>query len=524
MNSKVITAEQAALLVKNGDTVGTVGFVGGGHAEEISIAIEKRFLETGEPNNLTLTFGASQSDSKTNVGLNRYCKEGMTKRVIAGHLNLQVDLADLINQNKVEAYNFPQGVMMHLYRAIGGKKPGVISHIGLQTFVDPRESGGKLNQRTTEDLVEVVNLGGSEFLWYRSFPINVALIRGTYADEKGNLTWNKEGARLEHLAMALAARASGGIVIAQVEAIGQAGTFDPRNIIVPGVLIDYLVIASPENHMQSYAAYYEPWLSGDVKLPLKNVAPIPLDERKVVSRRAAMELVPDAVINLGIGMPESVAAVAAEEGIVDLTTSTVEPGPIGGVPQSGVRFGTAINPEAFMDHPSQFDFYDGGGLDLAVLGLAELDEQGNVNVSKFGPRIAGAGGFINISQSSKKVVFIGSFTAGGFKCQVADGKLNIIQDGKIHKLIKAVEQKTFSGEFARTRGLDVLFVTERAVFAIRPEGLTLIEIAPGVDLEKHILAKMDFTPKIAKDLKLMDVRIFTDQPMDIRDEILSKRN
>ncbi|MDR3175182.1 MAG: hypothetical protein LBU06_01425 [Desulfovibrio sp.] len=521
--NKVITADEAARLIKNGATVATVGFIGMGHPREIDVAIEKRFLETGEPNNLTLAIGASQANPAENTGLNRLVKEGLLSRVIAGHLNLQKDLAGLVNAEKLDAWNLPQGVMIHLFRAIGGKQPGLVTPVGLNTFVDPREGGGKLNKRTTEDLVELVTLGGEEYLWYKPFPIDVALIRGTYADLKGNLSWEHEAIKLEHQTLAMAAKASGGIVIAQVEAVTQNNSIRPKDVLVPGILVDYVVPVKEQRHnAQSYAAQYEPWLTGDMRLPMGQLSSMELSERKAICRRAAMELVPDAVINLGIGMPEFVASVCAEEGLLNDVTSTVEPGPVGGMPQSGLRFGTTINPEAFFDHAGMFDFYNGGGLDLAVLGLAELDAAGNVNVSKFGPRIAGAGGFINITQASKKVVFIGSFTASGLECSVGGGKLSIVKEGKVRKLIEKVEHITFSGEFARRNNMQVLYVTERAVFAMTKDGLTLVEIAPGINLEKDVLGQMNFKPKVARDLKIMDSRLFHEEAMNLRPEIMAK--
>lgn len=516
MKSKLISVEDAAKLIKNGDTVTMAGFIQAGHAEAVDIEVEKRFLATGEPNNITLVFAASQSNPTTNSGMNRWCKDGLLKRIVGGHLNLQKDMAGMILENKFEAYNFPQGVMLHLFRAIGGKQPGLVTHIGLRTFADPRVEGGKLNSITTEDLVELVKLGDAEYLWYKPMKIDVAIIRGTYADEKGNLTWEKEAMKLEHLVIAMAAKASGGIVIAQCEAIAKAGTLPPKDVFVPGMLVDYVCVArSPEEQPQTSAALYEPWLSGQVKMPLSAIEPMLISERKVVCRRAALELKPNMVINLGIGIPEYVGAVAAEEGLIEYLTSTVESGPIGGVAQSALRFGSCINPEAFLEHPVMFDFYNGGGLDLTVLGMAELDENADLNVSKFGPRVAGAGGFINITQSTKTIVFVGTFTAGGLKCKVGGGKLTIEQEGKTKKFIKKVAQITFSGQFAREHNLKVYFVTERAVFTIGPNGPLLIEIAPGVDLEKDVLGQMEFKPEIAKDLKLMDERIFMDQPMGI---------
>lgn len=524
---KFITAAEAAELVKDGDTLGNVGFVLMGHPDELSAALEKRFKETGHPRDLTLTWGASNSNNKDRIGTARFAMEGFVKRVIGGHWALTPEIGTMAIENKIEAYNIPQGVVMHLWRAKGGNKPCIVTHVGLGTFADPREDGCKLNQLTKEkgeDLVELITIDGKEYLMYKTYPIDVAFIRGTTADENGNISMEKEGIFLEHNILAYATKASGGIVIAQVENVVKAGSIHPQHVKVPGVVVDYVVQCSDpfKYHKQSVIKYYDPSLSGEYQIPLNAVKPIPLDERKVICRRAAMELIPNANVNLGIGMPEGVGAVAAEEGISDQMIMTVEPGPVGGVPCGGPEFGCAINPEAIMDHPYQFDFYDGGGLDLAVLGLAELDKEGNINVSMFGPRIAGAGGFINITQNTKTVVFAGTLTASGLKIEVKDGKLNILQEGRVKKFIPAVGHKTFSGEYAKKKGQKVLYITERAVFEMRPEGLTLTEIAPGVELQKDILDQMDFEPIVAADLKLMDERIFKDEPMGIKAEILAK--
>jgi propionate CoA-transferase len=523
MKNKVVTAAEAVSLIKSGDTVGVSGFIGMGHPAELTEELEKRFLATSEPRDLTLTFGASQNDGKSNWGLNRLAKKGLVRKVVAGHFGLQPDMVKMIINNEMEAYNLPQGVMMHLYRAIAGKKPGIVTHVGLRTFADPRETGGRLNDISKAELVKLLEIDGKEYLFYKSFPINVALIRGTTADTRGNITIEKEGISLEFLPLAMAARNSGGIVIAQVERVAEAGTLDPRMVKVPGIMVDYIVVAKPENHMQSMSEQYNPALCGEIKAPMSGWKPMPLDDRKIICRRAAMELIPDAVINLGIGMPEGVSAVAAEEGFIDQLTATVEPGPIGGVPMSGLRFGTAMNPEALLDHAYQFDFYDGGGLDLAVLGLAEADEFGNVNVSKFGPRIAGSGGFINITQNTMHVVFAGTLTAGGLEIAINGGKLQIVKEGKNKKLVPKVGHITFSGDYARQINQKVMYITERAVFELRPEGVTLTEIAPGIDLEKEVLAQMEFKPHIAPDLKLMDARIFREETMNIRPEIMAKK-
>ena len=519
-----MSAEEAVDLIQSGDTVATSGFVGMGHPEEISKAIEKKFLETGQPRDLTLTFAASQNDGKSNWGLNRWAKEGLVRRVVSGHWGLQPDLIKMAVENKIEAYNIPQGVILHLYRAIAGKKPGIVTHVGLKTFVDPRETCGRLNSISHEEFVRLMEIDGKEFLFYKSFPVNVAIVRGTSADENGNVSIEREAIALEFLALALAAKGSGGKVIVQVERKVSAGTLNPMLVKLPKVAVDAIVVAKPENHWQvPMAEQFNPALCGEVRIPLSEVAPLPLDERKVVCRRCAMEMIPNAVVNLGIGMPPGVGVVCAEESMSDLMTMTVEPGVVGGVPLGGLYFGCSINPEALIDHPNMFDFYDGGGLDLAVLGMAEMDQFGNVNVSKFGPRIAGAGGFINITQSAKKVVFCGTFTAGGFDLRIGDGRLSIVKEGRIRKMVKKVEHITFSGEYGRTTGQKILYVTERAVFQLRPEGVTLVEIAPGVDLEKDILAQMDFKPLIAPELAQMDGRIFDAKtPMGIKSDVLRR--
>ncbi len=521
--AKFMTAEEAIKLIKNGDTVATSGFVGMGHPEELSKAVEKSFLETGQPNNLTLTFGASQNDGKSNWGLNRWAKEGLVRKVVSGHWGLQPDLIKMAVANKIEAYNIPQGVILHVFRATAGKKPGIITHVGLRTFVDPRETGGKLNSISHEEYVRLMEIDGKEYLFYKAIPINVAIVRGTTADENGNVSIEREAISLEFALLALAAKGSGGKVIVQVERVTKAGTLHPMMVKLPKVFVDAIVVAKPENHWQvPMAEQYNPSLCGETRVPLSRIPPLPMSERKVICRRCAMELIPNAVVNMGIGMPESVGAVAAEEDLIELMTMTVEPGAVGGMPGAKLYFGSAVNPEALIDHPLMFDFYDGGGLDLAVLGMAEMDQFGNVNVSKFGPRIAGAGGFINITQSTKRVVFCGTLTASGLELGINDGKLKIVKEGKVKKLVKKVEHITFSGEYGKTSGQTILYVTERAVFQLTPEGVMLTEIAPGLDMEKDVLSQMEYRPLIAPKVKLMDARLFKEGPMGIKPEILKK--
>jgi len=522
-SSKVVSADEAVRLIRHGDTVATGGFVGIGFPEAVAAALEALYTDPevsadDKPRDLTLLYAAGQGDGR-NRGLNRLGHPGLVKRAIGGHWGLVPKLQKLAVDNLIEAYNLPQGVIAHLFRDIAAGKPGHLSRIGLGTFVDPRFGGGKLNARTTEDLVSLMTVGGEEFLFYPAIPVNVAIVRGTTADPDGNITMEREALTLESLSIAMAARNSGGLVIVQVERFAARGALNPRQVKIPGVLVDCVVIAPPEFHHQTFATEYSAAFACELRVPSDHVAPTPLDVRKVIARRAAMELRPNSVVNLGIGMPEGVAAVAAEERIVDLFTLTAEPGVIGGIPAGGLNFGAAVNPQAIIDQPYQFDFYDGGGLDVAVLGLAQADAEGNVNVSKFGPRLAGAGGFINISQSAREVVFAGTFMSGACDIVVADGTLQIRKDGRTRKFVAQVEHRTFSGSHAAQHDKRILYVTERCVFDLRKEGLVLTEIAPGVDLQRDVLAHMGFRPRV-EGPRLMDARIFRDAPMDLRQRLV----
>ena len=518
MKDKIVSAAEAAAIIRPGDTVSVAGFVGIGTPDELLLAVEKRFLDTGEPSDLTLVFAAAPGDGGEK-GLNRLAHPGLVRRAVGGHWALVPKLARMAVENAIEAYNLPLGCISQLYRDIAARRAGLLSRVGLQTFVDPRLDGGKLNARTTEELVELMEVGGQEYLLYKAFPIHIALLRGTTADTSGNITMEREALTLDALPAAMAAKNSRGFVVAQVERIAQHGSLDARRVQVPGVLVDCVVLAEPENHRQTYATAHNGAFSGQIRVPMDRIAPLKLDERKVIARRAAMELPMGGVVNLGIGMPEGVAAVAAEEKVLHYLTLTAEPGVIGGMPQGGLNFGAALNPEAVIQQNQQFDFYDGGGLDLAVLGMAQADRDGNVNVSRFGPRLAGAGGFINISQNARKLVFTGAFTAGGLVLAIEDGTVRVVTEGRARKFIERVEQVTFSGALAGSTGQNVLYVTERCVFRRTAAGVELTEIAPGIDLDRDILAHMDFRPMIDAP-RLMDPRLFRPEAMGLERTLL----
>ena len=522
MKTKVMTAQEALALIRDGDTLAISSAGAVGYPDYLIKCLEEQYLATQHPSGLTLYAGCGHGmPNRPEGGDNRFGHPGFLKRFVGSHPDVVPFMRKFIEDNEIEGYVLPQGVLNQLYRCSAAKQPGLLTKIGIGTYIDPRQDGGKLNSRTTEDLVSLMEIDGEEYLFYRSKPINAVIFRATTADEFGNVTIEEEALRLENLEMALAASASKGKVIVQVKRIVAGGTLKAKDVAVPAELVSAVVLCpEPETyHMQTAGTYYSPFLSGEMKAPKPPVdaAVKPLRPENIVTRRAAFELFPGAIINIGKGIGDGVGNVALHEGLSEQMTFTIELGPVGGTPMPKLDFSTSRNATAYLPHPSMFDFYHGGGLDITFLGAAQIDEKGNVNVSKYGGRAAGQGGFIDISQTAKKIVFCTYFTAKGFEGEVADGGLRILKDGAIAKFVKTVDQITFNGPLAQERGQQVVICTERCVFRLTAEGLELCEIAPGVDVEKDILAHMDFRPIIKGAPKLMDARIFTPGRMGIFD-------
>lgn len=537
--SKFVSLEEAMSHIKDNDAVISGGFGSLGSPEELYSGLADRYEREGHPKGLTFVCGITPGDKTDsmepykgfNIGPNKMRAPGLLDRLWVGNLTDAHALAYMADENKILCYMPPMGVMCNLIRCAAAKRPGLITKVGLHTFADPRNEGCAFNQRSRDEgkVVELMHIDGEEYLFYKTPPADVAFIRATYADEDGNLSMCHEAIVGTELEVAVAAHNNGGIVIAQVEAVVPRNSLKVRDIRIHNKLVDYIVVAQdPMNNRQCYATTkYRPELSGEQKLAGNATKVLPLNMRKVIARRAAMELVPGVIVNIGSGIPSGIGSIAAEEGISSALTCSVESGPMGGQVQEGLSFPGVANAECMFSQTDTIDMYDGGMLDMAFLGGAEIDENGNVNVSYFGGRCIGAGGYINISQNAKKVFLMGNFTvnnkAKGIKSDIectGDG-LNIKSDGDI-KFVKKVQQITFSADYARENGQEVMYITERAVFRLTDTGLELVEIAPGVDLEKDVLGKMAFKPAVSPDLKLMDKRLFNEAVMGIKDEILSK--
>lgn len=514
---RIVSADEAVRIVHDGDTL-LIGGSGGGHAvpEDLIVALERRFLREGHPSAITSLHPVGIGDEGSQ-GVNHLAHEGLLKRIVCGTFVDSPKISTLALADRIEAYTLPQGALSQLMREMAAGRPGLITHVGLHTFIDPRLGGGRQSASAAEDLVQVIQLEGRDWLFYKPYKVDVAFLRGTTADEDGNITMEQEAVFGEMLSMAQATRRSGGIVIAQVRRVARRATLPPKQVKVPGILVD-LVVVQPDP-WQTYETKYSASYAGELRIPDTDFPALPFDMRKVVARRAAMELYPGAICNLGTGISTGIAAVAAEEQILDRVTLTNEQGLIGGAPASGNDAGAATNYAAMIDQPYQFDFYDGGGLDLAFLSFAQLSADGSVNVSRFGDRIVGVGGFVNISQNAHKVVFGGTFRAGGLHVEWQNGAISIVSDGRRPKLVRELEQLSYSGPYGIERGQEALYVTERAVFHGTANGIELIEVAPGVDVERDVVSGMEFRPLIASDLREMDRRLFEPRPMGLSGDL-----
>ncbi len=523
MAGKIMAAEEAVKLIGDGQTVSVCGIIGSLVAEKVLSALEKRFLETGSPRNLTAIFPIAVGDVYGLPGADHLAHEGMIRRVIGGSFvtapaaSPPPKLVGMIYQNRIEGYNFPMGVLMHLHREIAAKRPGLLTQVGLRTFVDPRLHGAKMNEKTREDLIEVIQLQGKEYLFIKSFPIHAAIIRGTTADEAGNITMEQEGSFSIMLYLAMAAHNCGGKVIAQVKRVTRRGHLNPQMVRVPGVLVDAVVI--DEDQKQATGIVYDPSVTGETRRPLDAIESVPLTMEKVLARRALMELRKGDTVNLGFGIPSMISTVAAEEDLVDRITFTIEHGAIGGVPLSGLQFGVAMNPEAIIDSAAQFDFLTGGGINAAAMAFAEVDGRGNVNVSRLAKvphALSGAGGFIDILHNFKRIIFCGSLTAGGIQVEIRNGLMELVKEGKVIKWVRELQHLTFDAAFALEKGQEVIYITERAVFRLQPEGLILVETAPAIDVKRDIQRQVQFDFQVSPNLKEMDARIFQPEPMGLK--------
>jgi len=515
-----ITADEAAQLVRDGDAI-LISGSGGGHSvpEALLAAVERRFLAEQKPAGITSVSIVGIGD-RAALGATHLAHEGLLKRAITSALVDSPGLVRLAAEDKIEAYTLPQGVLSQLMRDMAAGRPGLLTKTGLHTFVDPRQQGARQSPRTPPDFVEVINLAGEEWLFFKPVPVDVAFLRGTTADEDGNVTMEEEAVLGEMLAMAQATRRAGGIVVVQVKRMARRNTLPAKQVKIPGILVDFVVVDAEQR--QTYATYYDPSYSGELRIPVEDIKPLPFGPRKVIVRRGAMELFPGAICNLGAGVSTGISTIAAEEGLLDAVHLTNEQGIVGGAPITGRDSGGGQNFAAMVEQPAQFDFYDGGGLDLAFLSFAEVDAQGNVNVSRFGDRIIGVGGFINISQNAKCVVFGGTLTAGDLDIGWEGGRTVIRREGRHRKFVPKLEQICYSADIGRAKGQVALFVTERAVFRIGADGLELIEIAPGIDVERDVLAQMRFRPRVARDLREMDARIFAPRRMDLAAHVDAK--
>lgn len=520
---KVCEASDAVARIKDGAVIALGGTGAVLEADLILDALEKRFLTESHPRGLTLFSPMLPGDRAGEGGMNAFAHEGMTARVIGASFSRQRHprLIAMIREGRCEGYTVSMGAMMQLLTAASARKPGVFTTAGIGTFLDPRVEAGRMNERSNHPPVRIEQLGGVEYLFYPTVPIDVAIIRGTTADENGYISFEEEPNTLGMLELAAAAHANGGLVIAQVKRVARPGSLDPRLVRIPGALVDAIVVHPGQTQVSANMAEplfgWNPALAGALKHPFRDLKPVPPGSERIILRRAALQLYPGDVINVGAGVATHLPRIAFEERVIDRVTFTNEHGVFGGLMATAVggSFVPALNAEAIMDSAFQFNFYDGGGLDIAFLGIGQIDAAGNVNVSKFAKEWNGTGGFSNITDRTPRLVFCGSLTAGGLNIDIKDGRLAIAQEGRVRKFVKQVEQITLSGRHAWDQRKDVTYVTERAVFSLGEHGLELTEIAPGIDIDRHIRSAVDLDLCVSPRLKTMDARIFLDAPLGL---------
>ena len=520
--TKIISLEQAAELIAD-EAVLTVSSSSGLNCPDALLgAIGQRFEAAGHPRNLTSIHPIAAGDMYGINGIEHLTRPGLLKRVIAGSYpsgpsSLPTpNIWRMIDDNALEAYNVPSGILYHLHREAAAKRPGLLTQVGMDTYLDPRRQGGQMNSRTTTDIVKLIEFEGQEWLYFPVIPVDVALIRGTTADETGNISMEQEGAYLGAYDQALAAHNNGGLVIAQVKRIVAADSLPPQQIRVPGVLVDYVVVVPDQ--WQTTQTEYDPAISGEIRQSMGTFPPVEWGTDKIIARRAAMALRDGEAVNLGFGISALVPRILMEEGLHGAVTWVIEQGAVGGVPLLGFQFGCAANAQAIIPSPDQFTYFQGGGFDRSMLSFMEIDHQGNVNVSRLRARphvTAGVGGFIDITANARNIVFSGYFTAGGLKLAVEGGSIRIEQEGRAHKFVEQVEHVTFSGQRARELNQHVTIVTERCVMELAAEGLTVVEIAPGLDLARDVLAHADFPLHVSPNLQEMDPRLFDPAPMEL---------
>ncbi|MFN3169555.1 MAG: acyl CoA:acetate/3-ketoacid CoA transferase [Hyphomicrobiales bacterium] len=527
--SKVVSAQQAVASIASGSTVASAGVIGWVTPDSVLAALGQRFHDTQAPSNLTFYFPCGIGDAMGIKGMDHVAQEGLMKRIVSGSFINPVDpktgqrpaLMRLVHDNKVEAYSWPIGASMHWLREVARKSPGYITRVGLGTYADPRHGGGKFTDRAQDDLIRVISIDDEELLYYPTWPIDVAILRASSADEHGNLSWEDEPLLTANVALALAAKASGGKVIAQVRRmVGQSERSAPQ-VRIPGVYVDEIVIDGDQ--MMTTDVAFEPAYFSGKRLDVTSLQAPPFSADRIIANRIAPEVRKDELAIFGFGAATDVPLVMVEQGLLtneNLTDypCTTEHGAYGGIVMPGWQFSANINPDAILDGVTQFDAIDGGLCPFTALSFAEFDEDGVVNVSKFGKANPGAGGFIDIAQNAQRLIFAGTFTTGGLQCEVHEGKLSIVREGKVKKFVREAASVTYRvRNGVATRGQEAMIVTERAVFAVRADGLELIEIAPGIDLQTQVLDLMDFDPvAIADPLPTMDANHFiplqTDQP------------